>query len=97
MIMYGNQFVFAFLPKTNESTAKVLNFKDIGFELDFEFTIGSVIAFSTFILSLQYNIGNFYVGFTGAKDKFYALCCILPFFYIPGMFYLASIYSQFWN
>ena len=97
LIMYGNQFVFAFLPNTNESTAKVLNLKEIGLPIDFEFTIGSVIAFSTFILSLQYNIGNFYVGFTGAKDKFYALCCILPFIYIPGMFYLASIYSQFWS
>jgi hypothetical protein len=97
LIMYGNQFVFAFLPKTNESAGMVLNFKDIGIPLDFEFTIGSVIAFSTFVLSLQYNVGNFYVGFKGANNKGYALACILPFIYVPTMVYLASIYSQFWS
>lgn len=55
MIMYGFQFLFAFMPTTNESASKVLNLKQMGLEyefLDFDFTIGSVIALSTFVLSL---------------------------------------------
>jgi hypothetical protein len=46
------------------------------------FTIGDFLAFLTFILSVQYNAGNFYHGFTNAKDKSYALICTLPYFYI---------------
>jgi hypothetical protein len=76
---------------------KVINFKDIGLPLDFEFTIGAAIAFSTFILSVQYNLGNFYFGYKSAEDKFYALYCILPFIYVPAIVYLASLYSQFWS
>lgn len=94
--MYGFQFLFALLPKTNESASNSLNFKEIGL-FDFEFTIGSLIAFSTFVLSIQYNIGNFYVGFINSANKCYAFCCMLPFIYIQGMIYLASIYSQFWS
>lgn len=97
LIMYGTQFIFAALPKTNESASLELNFKDIGIPIDFAFTVGSAIALSTFVLSLQYNVGNFYMGFINAENKFYALCCILPFVYIPGMVYCASLYSQFWS
>lgn len=92
-MMYGTQFTFAFLPNSNESASKVLNFKDIGIPLDFEFTVGSTVAFGTFVMSLQYNVGNFYMGMKGAEDKLYALKCFLPFIYIPTMVYLASLYS----
>ena len=65
--------------------------------IPFSFVIGDAVAFSTFLLSVQYNISNFYLGFTAAQDKMYALCCMLPFFYICGILYLASKYSQFWK
>lgn len=37
------------------------------------------------------------MGYTNTENKLYALGCILPFIYIPGIVFLASLYSQFWN
>ena len=77
--MYGLQFGFALMPNTNTSNSDVIDLsKYVGFELSF--THGDLIAMSTFILSLQYNVGNFYYGWIEAKDKMHALFCMLPFF-----------------
>ena len=55
--MYGGQWIFALLADTNESAGKVLEIAG------FKFTIGDFIAFNTFVLSVQYNCGNFIAGF----------------------------------
>jgi hypothetical protein len=44
--MYGAQWIFALFPATNESAGKI-------FEISgFQFTVGDLIAFSTFVLSI---------------------------------------------
>lgn len=80
MIMYGLQFGFAMLSDTNTMNADELDLQKI-FSLPFALTIykGDLIAYSTFIMSLQYNIQNFYEGFKESKDKVHALFCTLPF------------------
>jgi hypothetical protein len=51
----------------------------------------------SFYLAVQYNSVNLYYGLTGAKDKMYALLCMLPVFQLFAAIYLASAYSQFWK
>ena len=67
--------------------------------LPFEFTAtqGDLIAASTVLLSLQYNFSNFYKGYLDASDKVHALVCMIPYFQINFMLFLASQYSQFWK
>lgn len=63
--------------------------------LPFALTVrqGDAICFSTFILSVQYNLGNFYAGYQGAKDKTHALACTIPFFTAVFILYFASRFS----
>ena len=65
--------------------------------IPFSFIVGDAVAFSTFLLSAQYNLQNFYLGFSASKEKLHALLCFLPYFQIPSILYLASEYSQFWK
>ena len=70
--------------------------KLLGLPFELSFTKGEVIALSTFIMSVQYNVGNFWIGFQAAENKVHALFCMLPFFQVCGILTLASQYSQFW-
>lgn len=86
--------IFACFSNTNESCSYVV------FELTklgMEVKIGDLIALSTFVLSVQYNLGNFKEGISGSKDLGHALACFLPFFQIPFILYLASVFSNFWK
>jgi hypothetical protein len=78
MIMYGCQWVFTCLPNTNTSAA--ITVLDLSKSVGIEVTIGDLIAFSTFVLSVQYNLGNFYEGVKESSDKFHTISCTLPFF-----------------
>ena len=61
------------------------------------FYVGDLVAANTFILSVQYNFGNFKAGFNGCENKLHAVSCMLPFFYVWAIMLLASNYSQFWH
>lgn len=62
--MYGLQFGFAMLSDTNSSNADELDFgKMLGLPFEFKMIQGDLIGWSTFMMSLQYNISNFYVGY----------------------------------
>ena len=79
IIMYGLQFFYAMHANTTESTLDKFNIgKMVGLS-DYEVTRGDLIAYSTSILSLQYNFGNFYEGYKAAKDKTHALLCMIPY------------------
>ena len=69
--------IFAFLPNQNESASFIV-FEQSKWGIDVK--IGDLIAFSTFFLSVQYNLGNFKEGVAGSKDTGPALACFLPFF-----------------
>lgn len=60
-------------------------------------THGHIIALATSLLSFQYNLSQLWYGYEAAKDKFHALICMLPYFQLNLMIYLASKYSQFWD
>ena len=98
VIMYGVQWGLAMLTNTNEVAGHWLDLeKDFGLPISLQFTVGDIIALGTFILSLQYNIGNFYYGLSNAEDKMYAVMCILPFIYCNAMIIGAWMFSQFWE
>lgn len=86
------------LPDTNTSMTNEYDLQKM-LGLPFAFTVrqNEIISFSTFVLSLNYNIGNFTAGYQGAKDKLHAIACTIPFFTILLILYTASIYSQFWT
>ena len=92
MIMYGLQWLCAVIPTTNDL---------MGWELDsqkilgpnapaFTCYVGDLVAFNTFILSVQYNFGNFKAGFNGCNDKAHAVACMLPYFYVFIIMLLSS-------
>jgi hypothetical protein len=87
------QFVWLFFSDTNTNAATLITPAKLGCPHDFGplgVTVGTLVTFNTFVLSIQYNIGNFYEGYTNAKDKAYAIQCILPFFYILSIIFFAS-------
>ena len=79
MIMYGLQFLFACIPGTTFIMAETIDLNKIC-GIPFSFIVGDAIAFSTFLLSAQYNIQNLYLGFKASKDKFHAALCFIPYF-----------------
>jgi len=81
LIMYCLQFFFAMQSDTNASNADIIDAqKLLGLPFELKFTKGALIALSTFVLSIQYNVGNFIAGFSAAKNKMHALFCMIPFF-----------------
>jgi len=96
--MYGLQFLCMFMPGTNSFCGDEVDFKAlIGLPFEFKMYVGDLVALGTGLMSVQYNFLNFYIGFRAAKDKTYAVQCMLPFFYICGILWLSCIYSQFWE
>ena len=86
--------IFAFLPTQNESCSYVV-FEQSKWGVEIQ--LGDLIAFSTFVLSVQYNLGNFKEGVASSKELGHTLACFLPFFQIPFILYLASVFSNFWE
>lgn len=79
--MMGLNIMFAVMSDTNRCAEDIIDVQKLtGVPFPFEFSFGALIAFGTFYLSLQYNIGNFYYGLSASKDKFHAILCMLPFF-----------------
>jgi len=70
--------------------------KLLGLPFELQVTKGLVISIATGLLSIQYNFQNFYFGWLAAKDKTHALFCMLPFFQVLIITWLAFTYSQFW-
>lgn len=99
MIMYGLQFLCAILPGTNSIMGEEIDIqKLVGPSApNWTFYVGDLVAANTFILSVQYNFGNFKAGFNGCENKLHAVSCMLPFFYVWAIMLLASNYSQFWH
>ena len=95
MIMYGLQWLCAILPGTNTIMGYEINAQKILGPSAPDWTVyaGDLVAFNTFILSVQYNYGNFKAGFNGCQDKLHAVSCMLPFVYVWVILLLASNYS----
>lgn len=64
--------------------------------LGYEVSIAHLILYFTFLTGFHYNVENIYYGFMGAKDKSYALKCLVPYIQIYVLVVLTS-YSQFFN
>lgn len=77
--MMAVQLFFAFKKNTNGCCLDVV-FEGKKFGIPFDLDIGTIVCLGTFYLSVQYNSVCFYIGYTSAKDKIYALLCMIPFF-----------------
>jgi hypothetical protein len=94
VIMYSLQLMFAMFSDTNASATMVIDTqKHMGLPFSFSFTFGDFLAFCTFVLSLQYNVSNFWLGLKNANNKKYAALCILPYIYCSLAMVAASSYS----
>jgi len=56
-----------------------------------EVLIADIVIFFAFSTGLHYNLENIIVGFMKAKDKNYALGCILPYAQFFAMMYTSRL------
>ena len=62
----------------------------------FELTSGLCIMLFTFVTGTFYNLCNIYHGYVEAKNKSLALKCLIPYFQVYLLIFLAS-YSRFYK
>ena len=60
---------------------------------EYEVTLGDSVIFFAFVTGIHYNLENILVSLFAAKDKKYAICCLLPYAQFFAMLF-ASSYSQ---
>ena len=91
IIMIASQWVTAFLEDQNK-----LMIDDVDFTY-FKAKKGTLLLFFTCYLSVQYNFGNFYEGFTHAKNRLYSIKCFFPFLMCYLMIIPACLYSNYFK
>lgn len=64
--------------------------------LGYQVTIGQIIIWGATISGIHYNLHNIAKGLAGAKDKSYALACLIPYVQFLLMLW-GSSYSQFFE